>query len=129
VTKFIKVSVVALFTLAVACFFGEMYLSYDYGVTKPRFPDPANGRVIKHNDHPAGTVVYLTKPENDLLFWLEAFSIGLAAIGLLINVRLKVFPASLEGLTPHQQFQILHGPRVDYKAVRETYKAKDDHEA
>jgi hypothetical protein len=44
------------------------YLYDFYGRTRPRQPEPSLGRIIPLNNH--GTVVFLTKGEDNLLIWI-----------------------------------------------------------
>ena len=118
------VVVIALFCAAVACCFGGLYLGYRYDTTKPRYPDPASGRTHQHNDH--GAIVYLTKDEDDRLFWLQVLGIAFGLAGGALSIRFNVNSDPLRGFSHRRRYEILNGPGIDYEAVRKTYDRAQD---
>ena len=65
------------------------YLWYQYAFTRPTVPEPRLGRVYSLNTH--GSVVYLTKKEELLLYSL----IGTAAVSSVIGICLERLPKRL----------------------------------
>jgi len=54
----------------------QVYLSVESVNTRPTQPNERLGRIYPHNEH--GTIVYLTKQEDERLTWLDVLGVGLA---------------------------------------------------
>ena len=72
----------------------------------PNLPIPAIGRVYPSNNH--GSIVYLTKSENDFRTLLQLGGMLTFFIAFVLNKKWQVFKNPLEGLSPEQRYKILH---------------------
>jgi hypothetical protein len=119
-----KSVVVFCLAAAIGMFMSSLCLFYYYHYSdRPNVPRPEVGRIYSSNSH--GSVVYLTRSENYLLNILVFGGILPVLVGFLLNKRWRVFVDPLEGLSAEERYKVLHGPRADYKKVRETYKTKE----
>lgn len=123
--RVLKKSLVVLsLSISVGMFISSLYLFYLYHDGHlPNSPQPTIGRVYPSNNH--GSVVYLTRSENNLLKFLQFGGMIPFLVGFILNRRWRVFIDPLEGLSHKERYKVLHGPYLDYDKVRETYKTKD----
>ena len=42
-------------------------------------------------------------------------------MGLIILIKRKITPTNWELMSPEARYRVLHGPKVDYAAIRKTY--------
>ena len=105
-------------------FVSSLFLFYEYhDGSLPRVPQPATGRIYPSNNH--GSIVYLTRSENELLEILQFGGAVPFIVAFVLNRRWRVFVDPLETLSPEQRYKVLHGPNTDYEKIRETYKTED----
>jgi hypothetical protein len=79
--KKIIVASAAVVLIVAAFAWGSLENTY---VSYPRSPDPENGRIVPHTVK--GIIVYITKNQNDLLYWLSWIGIGSSAMAALVTV-------------------------------------------
>ena len=59
----------SIIVIIIICLGTTVFLQYDYMYSRPRVPQPENGRIYSLNVH--GTIVYLTQQEDSRLEWFE----------------------------------------------------------
>ncbi len=85
--KSLKMLGTVLVILGFTLMFVDFYFEYYYADTRPRVAQPAAGRVIPLNNH--GTVVFLTKSENDTLWALQISAMAVGGCGGLLVLYAK----------------------------------------
>lgn len=114
----------SLVTLSVASWAGFLVTFYHFHDGHlPNVSQQSTGHIYESNNH--GHMAYLTGSEHTLLIGLQVGGVSFFLLGFGLNRKWRVSVHPLEGLTAQQRYNVLHGPKVDYAAVRKTYD--DDH--
>ncbi len=111
-------------TLAICFWLVFIALNVSYGATRPRTPDEIAGRTIALYSH--GSVAYLNRSEQELLWTLESAAGALAVAAFVLKRFWKVRTDPLEGFPKNIRDTVCREPRKDYDAIRATYNRPTD---
>jgi hypothetical protein len=117
IRKWTLYSLVTLWVASGAAFLVTFYRFHDGHL--PNVLQKSTGHIYESNNH--GHLAYLTRSEHNLLIALQVGGIPFFLLAFILNRNWRINVHPLEGLTAQQRYNVLHGPKVDYAAVRKTY--------
>lgn len=98
----------SLVTLSVASWAGFFVsFSYFHDGHLPSVSQEATGRIYESNRH--GHMAYLTKSEHEWLIAQQVTAGVVILLAFILNRKWRVTVDPLEGLTPQQRYNVVHG--------------------